>query len=570
MSTTVNDGFRLVYQFAGQTIRREFKQPRVVIGRSMVCDLAIDSPEVARKHAEIVRDEEGWAIHDLHSHSGTAVNGIAAQQRLHHGDQITLAPTAAEPVVVTFQLLGAVRRPAQSVVLYDEPGQRSILATVDLRQFERRLGEARPGRVPGAAAAGLAAGAPAPSPVPSDPLAAVLDEPPPLPILALFKHVGEILLGSDSLDDMLQKVLSVTIDHLSGQRGVICLYDDTSGQIEPRAYRAKAAEGDRPFRVSRTILSEAIRVEQAMLVASAADDPRFRSAASVQQMGIRAAMCVPLYHAGRIRGLIYVDSRQPAGGPDRRELEVLTVLGLMVASGMVQMALRDDVARERAMRDRLARYNSPRVVEQILKQDRPREGDMLAEEYDASVLFADLAGFTALAESMGAAEVAELLNTVFEQLVAAVFAHDGTLDKYIGDAVMAIFGAPLRQEDHALRAVRTALAMHERLADCNRARPAAPALQMRIGINSGRVIAGDMGSPVHRTYTAIGDTVNVASRLEAAVAQPGQTVVGPATWELVKDHFECEPLGEVQLRGKRHSIRPYRVLRATPPREELP
>ncbi len=565
--STVNDGFRLVYQFAGHTIRREFKQTRVLIGRSMVCDLAIDSPEVARKHAEIVSDAEGWAIHDLHSHSGTAVNGQPGEQRLKHGDQITLAPAAAEPVVMTFQVLGVVRRPTDSVVLYDEPGQRSILATVDLRQFERRLGEARPGRT--SAAAGLAAATP-PSPVPADPLAAVLDQPPPLPILALFKHVGEILLGSDSLDDMLQKVLSAAIDHLSGERGVICLYDDQSGRIEPRAYRAKAAEGDRPFRLSRTILNEAIRVEQAMLVASAADDPRFRSAASVQQMGIRAAMCVPLYHAGRIQGLIYVDSRRPASGPDRRELEVLTVLGLMVASGMVQMALRDDVARERAMRDRLARYNSPRVVEQILKQDRPREGDMLAEEYDASVLFADLAGFTALAESMAAAEVAELLNAVFEQLVAAVFAHDGTLDKYIGDAVMAIFGAPLRQEDHALRAVRTALAMHERLADCNRARPAGPALQMRIGINSGRVIAGDMGSPVHRTYTAIGDTVNVASRLEAAVAQPGQTVVGPATWELVKDYFECQPLGEVQLRGKRHSIRPYHVLRARPPREDLP
>src|SRR5208283_5401879 len=135
-------------------------------------------------------------------------------------------------------------------------------------------------------------------------------------------------------------------------------------------------------------------------------------------------------------------------------------------------------------------------------------------EYDVSVLFADLTGFSGLAESWPAAEVVRVLNLVFERWTANVFQHDGTLDKYIGDAVMAVFGAPLRQADHAQRAVATALAMQRTLDDVNRSRPHEPALQLRVGINSGRVIAGDIGSPLHKTYTVIGDAVNIASRLE--------------------------------------------------------
>ena len=297
-----------------------------------------------------------------------------------------------------------------------------------------------------------------------------------------------------------------------------------------------------------------------MLVASVADDPRFHSAASIQEMGIRSAICVPLYHQGQVTGVIYVDSQRDAGPLSSRDLEVLTVLGLMVAAGLAQISLRNDVARERTMRQRLAHYNSPQVVEQIMKLTPRQEGEMLADEYDVSVLFADITGFSALAESWSAAEVVRVLNLVFERWTANVFQRDGTLDKYIGDAVMAVFGAPLRQADHAQRALATALAMQQTLDELNRLRPQEPALQLRIGINSGRVIAGDIGSPLHKAYTVIGDVVNIASRLETSVAQAGQIVIGQATFEQVGENFACEPLGEVQLRGKRQTIRAYRVV----------
>jgi adenylate cyclase len=232
----------------------------------------------------------------------------------------------------------------------------------------------------------------------------------------------------------------------------------------------------------------------------------------------------------------------------------------MLAAGIAQMSLRGDVARERAIRERLARYNSPQVVEQIMRSVPRHEDEMLAGEYDVSVLFADLGGFTALAENWSPTEVVQVLNMVFERWTADVFARDGTLDKYIGDAVMAVFGAPLRQPDHARRAVATALAMQQSLEAINRARPQQEPLAVRIGINSGRVIAGDIGSPQRRGYTVIGDAVNVASRLESSIARPGQIVIGPTTFQQVEGAYACQPLGPVQLRGRRQEIEAYRVI----------
>ncbi len=443
----------------------------------------------------------------------------------------------------------------------DESGPTSVVASIDLRQLSQVLDQS--GRAQTAKIDLRAGGAGQKETADDESGGTFIGSASQLPILGLFKSAGEILLGDQDLAGMLQRVVDLIVAHLPGRRGAVCMVDPASGAIEPSCFGAgQDGKGGaaRPFSISSSILQEAVRHERAMLVASAADDPRFRAAASVHQMGIRSAVCVPLYYQGHVTGVVYVDSQGEARPLNGQDLEVLTVLGLMVAAGIAQMALRGDVARERAMRDRLARYNSPQVVEQIMKLAPRQEDQMLADEYEVSVLFADLAGFTALAENWTAAEAVRALNLVFERWTANVFQCDGTLDKYIGDAVMAVFGAPLRQADHARRAVATALAMQQTLDDLNRLRPEEPALRMRVGINSGCVIAGDIGSPLHKSYTVIGDAVNVASRLETSVAQPGQIVIGPATYEQVRDDFVCESLGEKELRGKRQTIHAYRVL----------
>lgn len=550
-------GFRLLYETKQGTVTREFEQGRVLIGRSHVCDVVLDSADVSRAHAVVLREGDNWVIQDVDSRGGTTVNGQRiGRLPLSDRDRIVLAPASEHPVELTFRLGQAAT--GQPSCLVEDSGERTIVRQrIDLQDFDRTLFEAPSrGKLPAAglatgplaAEADLTAGMPATGPRAG------------LPLLGLIKQVSEALLTSEGLEEILENVLRLTLDSLPGQRGMVCLYDEKTNVIEPKRFRTKTHGASEPFRVSRSILQEAIQARQAMLVTNAAVDPRFHSAKSVQEIGIQVAMCVPLYHANQITGLIYVDSQESAAAFQPRHLETLTVLGLLVAVGIAQSDLRRDVARERAIRDRLSRYSSPRVVEQIIRRGTSLEGEMHAEEREVSVLFADLAGFTQLAESMPSADVIQLLNGVFGGLASAVFQFDGTLDKYIGDAVMAVFGAPMTQEDHACRAVRAALRMRQLIEEGNRLRPAEQVLRLRIGINSGKAIAGDIGSPLRKEYTVIGDAVNTASRLESSVAQPGDIVIGPETYAQARQFFQCEALPEMQLRGKQQRILPYRVL----------
>jgi adenylate cyclase len=580
----VAEGFQLVFHLAGKRVVRSFEQARIVVGRSMVCDVVFESPHLSRKHAELVREGEEWIVRDLQSRHGLAVNGeVVESRKLASGDRITLAPAAADPTVLEFRLTNAVEQAPPQVSFGDDPATTRIIASIDLREMAqtlRKSGRLMPFEI------GKQSGE---APSTHQPEPTIFETSPRLTALALLKSAGEVLMSHETLDDMLQPMVDLIGEHLPGHRVAICLSDPSSGELMPRCYsretRDGSRQGDSPnfagdpegestkgearngtvsrpvtFAISRSILHEAARVRRALLVASASDDPRFVSAVSIRQIGIHSAICVPLYHEDRVEGAVYVDSRRQAAILSGNELEVLSVLGLMLAAGIAQIGLRADVARERAIRGRLSRYYSPQVVEQIMRMTPRRADEMLADEYDVTVLFADLGGFTALAESLSAAEAVRVLNLIFERWAADVFARDGTLDKYIGDAVMAVFGAPLRQADHARRAVATALAMQQSLVDFNRQRPQEQSLTVRIGVNSGRVIAGDIGSPLHRGYTVIGDAVNIASRLESSLAKPGEVLIGQATFEQIEGHYRCEPLGPVQLRGKRQAIHVFRVL----------
>jgi adenylate cyclase len=179
-----------------------------------------------------------------------------------------------------------------------------------------------------------------------------------------------------------------------------------------------------------------------------------------------------------------------------------------------------------------------------------------------TVLFADLVSFTSFAESSPPERVAELINGFLSLSVEAIFRAGGTLDKFIGDCVMAFFGAPMPQEDHALRATRAAIEIQQGLAAWNaeRAAQGLPGFAARVALNSGPVVVGDIGSARRVDYTVLGNTVNVAARLEAYVARPGDVVVGPETHRLLAGSIPTEPLGDLQLKGLQQKITAWRVV----------
>jgi adenylate cyclase len=182
------------------------------------------------------------------------------------------------------------------------------------------------------------------------------------------------------------------------------------------------------------------------------------------------------------------------------------------------------------------------------------------EKLDVTVLFADLRGFTLLAERLDPHDAVDIINTYLRDVGDIVFEHKGTLDKFRGDGFMAFFGAPIRQQDHATHAVRCALALQQRLQSIRFAKFPELRLQMGIGINSGMVIAGNVGSERRTDYTVMGDEVNVAQRFESN-AGPGQILITGSTYERVKDAVEVRELGLLRVLGKQDPIMAFDVLR---------
>ncbi|MFP6607882.1 MAG: adenylate/guanylate cyclase domain-containing protein, partial [Myxococcota bacterium] len=382
-------------------------------------------------------------------------------------------------------------------------------------------------------------------------------------MLSLLREAAEALLTCESLQQTLERILELVFDNLAAERGVICLYDEETDTTEPEVTRTRQGVPDEPIVISTNIANDCIKQRQSLLVRDANIDARFGGADSIIALCIHSAMCAPLYRDGRVIGFIYVDQQSELHAFTAAQLQTLSTLAILSAVAVEQAALRDNVRREQEMRARLSRYSSPAVVERIIRDPDVVERDMSAEESEVTVLFADITRFTPLAERLPPREVVEVLNQIFERLTEEVFALEGTLDKFRGDGMMAFFGAPLPMADHAARAVDCALRMQQRLADLNAESTSTRAFEMRIGINSGSVIVGDIGSPQRKDYTVIGDVVNTASRLESSIAEPGDVVIGHATYERVRDQFACEALPEVFVKGKQQRVRPYRAIRRT-------
>jgi adenylate cyclase len=268
-------------------------------------------------------------------------------------------------------------------------------------------------------------------------------------------------------------------------------------------------------------------------------------------VGLATLLSRPIFRL--VRG-----TRAVAAGNFHVELEVTSrdEIGVLTESfNRMARSLREKEMIKRAF----TRYVAREVVEEVLKD--PENMVLTGERREVTVLFCDIRGFTPLSERLSPEEVVALLNEFYTLTIETTFKHDGTLDKFLGDAVMSIFGAPIAHPDHALRALRTAIAMQAGVTGLNekRATEGKEPIAVGIGVSAGEVVAGTVGTEERMEYTVIGDSVNLASRLEGS-AKPGQILISERTYVKVSDVVSVRPLGPVKVKGKEEQVEVYEVL----------
>jgi len=514
----------------------------IAVGRTEGNDLVLNHPSVSRKHARFEPRDERWWIIDLKSTNGVKVNGnLITEAEVNPGDKILVGSVQLE-----LKRLPSVNFTGES--MFDNPSGTVIRRISDFNsEFGLDIGAlpekpaARPPSEPGIA-----------------PQAVSREK-----IFQVLVQVAKVLLQSEDLNSLLNVVMDIIFKYLPVERGLIILFDEEGNPV-PKLTKFIEGADPQDIPISRTILNMVAQQQVALMTSNALEDARLLGGKSIAIHGIRSAMCVPLWNKQHVIGAVQVDSPIHIGRFTEEDLDLLTALANFAAVAIERAQLTEKVEEERKIRSRMERYHSPAVVEEIVRGSIAAQEEQV-KSAEVSILFADISGFTTISETKRPEEVSEFLSHFFSCAVESIFAYGGTLDKFIGDAVMAFFGAPIPQEDHADRAVLAGLMMQRLVAEWNAAREKAelPPVRIRVGINSGAAVVGNVGTEKRVDYTVLGSSVNIASRLESGVAKPGQVVVSQNTLERIIGSFRTEPLGEFALKGLQQKLPVYNVLGAT-------
>jgi adenylate cyclase len=296
--------------------------------------------------------------------------------------------------------------------------------------------------------------------------------------------------------------------------------------------------------ISRTITEKVMTERVALLSQDVSTDAQLSAAASIVLQGVRSTICAPLITESNVHGVIYADRLDPFSAFSQNDLELISAVAAQTAITVENVKAHKRLAREEVARANYSRFMPEYVVKQLLED--PNSFKLGGTNQTITILFADIRGFTAFSEREKPEKIVGILNRYFTAMTEIIFAHGGTLDKYIGDELMAIFGAPTATEKDAENAVKTAVAMQKRIVTLNAefVSEGFSPINVGIGLHTGEATVGYIGSEQRSEYTAIGDAVNVASRLQSN-ALGGQILISEATVQACGTSFDLaqhEPL----------------------------
>ncbi len=495
-----------------------------IVGRAPTCDIPIIDPTISRRHAEIRCTDGAVAVRDLGSSNGTFVNGT----RVDTG-------TVAVGDTITF---GKVEFALQEVQAPAPPPPAELRTPPSATIVRQRPVSAR---TPPAAAPG----------VPSAPADKDREK------LATLLEVSKGLGRAVDTDAILDQIVRYAYQILEVDRVAILLLDE-QGELAPKISRDKRG-ADAPRMVPQSIARAAVADRVAILTDNAGEDARFGGESVVLQQ-VRSAICSPLIGSeDRVLGVLYVDNVSTAHRFTDDDLDFVVAFSGIAAVAIENSQFAERIRRETLARSNFERYFTPQLAQRIASSaGATRLG---GDKRKVAVLFSDIRGFTPLSETMNPDDMARLLSEYFTEMVDCVFRHDGTLDKFIGDAVMAQWGAPIGNPRDPDMAVRAAMDMMRELDTLNAKWSAQgrPELQIGIGLNYGDAFAGNIGSERRLEFTVIGDTVNTASRL-CSVAGPREILITETMRAALSDRPVLEERPPMELKGKSRAVPVFRVV----------
>lgn len=385
-------------------------------------------------------------------------------------------------------------------------------------------------------------------------------------ILELLFESSKLLGTVFELEEIFEKVTDLIFRGTPSDRVVAMLVEETAdGELTGELYQVAARTRDASYEklseklsVSRTITKKVMDERVALLSQDAKTDEQFQGAESIVSQGVRSTICAPLITQSNVHGVIYADRLDPFAAFSPDHLELISAVAAQTAVTVETVKAHKRLAREEVARANYCRFMPEYVVQQLLENpDSFRLGGI---NQTITVLFADIRGFTGIAENESPEKVVGLLNQYFTAMTEIIFEHGGTLDKYIGDGLMALFGAPTATPADATNALNAAVAMQKRLAEL-RSEPdnlSFRAVEIGIGLHTGVATVGYIGSERRSEYTAIGDTVNLASRLESNTAG-GMILISDATAQAAGDIFPMEKKEPLTVKNRVQPVEVYEV-----------
>lgn len=496
------------------------------IGRDSRNAIRIRDRLVSKEHCRIwFESDRGFLIQDLGSSNGTFVNyvQIEGERVLVDGDVINIGATQ-----LTF-----VNREGEAERLSMDDGNE----IVQLREYRSK---------------------PSPGQHQFLPQADIVDEAilrADYEKLRVTYELQRVIEMEFDLDRIFGHILDYTFNLLDCDRAVILLVDEKD-DLKPRALKTKRQD-DRML-ISSTLVKKVQTEKVGFITADALTDKRFDNAPSIALQMVRSSMTVPILYESHLLGIMIIDSSVSIDAYREKDLALLTNIANQTAQFIKNAEMARKIEMDAVTRERFQRLLSPNLAEMVVSGKlRVEKG---GESRVSTVLFADIRGFTAMSETLSAPQVLQMLNEYFELMVEIVFRYEGTVDKFAGDSIMVIWGAPVTHHDHEARAVRAALDMQAALVGYNKIRSVMGKLPINvgIGINTGELVAGYIGSTRTMSYSVIGDAVNIASRLCSA-AKAGEVLISEDTYKKLGGQFDVVEHEPVHAKGKSKPLRVFSV-----------